>query len=282
MIRVLALVDRLPSDPDWKGGVIWDNLMTLAQSEYEVLVVGPELASRVELKHPNLKVASPIKSWRADQFLALARLMFNYQPDVVHVFAPRPPTYSLMPQLWPLLTSFCMAQVRVQKFFTGFDSADHFPSLLTWINRTPHFATSLSLAAEAGPCRDLEILLPSPISEWTRPLDGLAWLADQLCLAPSAVAGILGGWGNSSSELRRQGWLELKTCANRVRFLPDLGLAQALKWLNPSGHVATQWMNKDDMRLKVLEALPEIEFAALNDLSRLYSSHLNALGSRVR
>lgn len=279
MLKVAALVDRLPDDPRWKGGMIWQTLLDLAQSEYEVLAIGPGLNGVESLRHSNLRIAHSLSSWGLSQIVNLLTTLLAFQPDVIHVFAPRKPKHKWAPQIWPWLTSYASLQPHIRRYFTGYDTHDSGPFIRQWAQRSINITPHSAIAPE--PYHDLEgfdWLIPAPVDEWVSPREGIAWLTDQLTLMPHTHAAIIGGWGGADTDMRRWGWERLGRHALRIHMLPALGLAQSVALIKQSRHVVRQWLNPGDWKARALDQLVEPSFQVQNELTRLYSKQLFVLG----
>lgn len=264
MSRVLVFTDRDSEDSGWKGALIWQTILGLAESQHEVMVASPLESDRAGFTHPRLTVTRPVTSWRADQIVPLTRLLFTYQPQVIQTFALKTSAFWPALSVWPYLQGLCRTMPHLQRISTLFDEDDAATADATfrW-HQSAHTVTVFSehqrarceqrfgrqaivvpmeitpLIAQSSPLSG--VIVPAPVSEWHDPQGGLLRLARFCGEDQSLNVHILGGWGDWTARQRKQGWICLQKVAERVRFHPDFSfnefatIAQTAErlWLEP-------------------------------------------------
>ena len=312
MSRVLVFTDRDSEDRGWKGALIWQIILSLAESQHEVLVATPLESGRTAVTHPRLTVTRPVTSWRADQIVPLTRLLFTYQPQVIQTFALK--TSRLWPALsvWPYLQGLCRTMPHVQRISTLFDEDDAITTDASF--RWHQSANAVTVFSEHQRARcehrfgrqvlvvPMEItpitkppsplrgvVVPAPVSEWHDPEGGLMRLARLCTEEQSYDVHILGGWGDWTARERKQGWLRLQKVAERVHFHPDFSLSEFATiaqtaerlWLEPLHQsswrylLATTLGTQYERKMTLPGAwVPSVSAGSTaNSLSRIYLAH---------
>ncbi|MGZ3723236.1 MAG: hypothetical protein ACXVA9_09915 [Bdellovibrionales bacterium] len=309
MARLLILTDRAPDDADWKGALIWRIILSLAESQHEVLVATTlELGDDV-ITHPRLNIIRPVNSWRIDQLPKLAKVLLTYRPQVIHTFALQDkglwPAFSL----WPYFTGMCAVIPGLKRFSTVFDADDTGKSTANWHQQSTRltvfsqghsteFSMQFERPAEIVPL-DLDheghgepvdpsvALIPTPVSEWKKPEENLRHVRDLLQRHPETTLRIVGGWGDWEPSRRREGWKILGPVAARVNmtqpmnyraFVGELQTAGAI-WLEPLRRnswkflLCTRLANQLGKELFIASPLgfELLPGSTANSLSRLYS-----------
>ncbi len=245
MARLLVLTDRAPNDPDWKGALTWQIILSLAESQHEVLVATPLPLESIELTHPRLTVTRPLNSWRVDQIGKLGRILITYQPEIIHTFALK--TERLWPSLtvWPYAAAICKAMPRLRRFSTLFDDDDlqENDANVQWHKDSTAitvFSENHRLRVERALDRPTQILplefelgkdslpagpvclIPAPVSEWLNPLQSLLRFAKFAAGNPELSFKVIGGWGQWTGRERKEGWRLIGEVGHRVSMLEPL------------------------------------------------------------
>ncbi|MGE4132523.1 MAG: hypothetical protein AB7F86_12845 [Bdellovibrionales bacterium] len=278
MAKILAIVDREPPDPDWKGAFAWQSILSLAESQHEVLVMTTAKPEVLEISHPRLTIARPCESWSLRATWPVLQTVLSFQPQIIHTFALKPPSSSWN-SIWPLIQSLGQALPAVRTYSTRFDEFDFAP----FSPAEPPIEWPSPLDESAARWEPKRVLIPAPVSEWQSFSLDLLMLADFLEQHTEWEAEIIGGWGDLNLLARREGWQWLGPSASRVRMSEPLGLTQFcqklagasalwLRGLDPrqwrsriSGHLATE------LNIPVLGPLDTLSLGSTsNYLSRLY------------
>jgi len=310
MARLLILTDRTPLDSDWKGALVWKIILSLSESQHEVLVATTCDLESIEVQHPRLTVVKPVTSWRVDQLPKLVKLLLTYQPQIVHAFGLQ--TENLWPplSLWPMFAGMCAVMPGVKRFSTLFDARDCGTASMAWHKQATRLtvfndAASKSLShlverpLESVPL-DLEVsvspeqsdeaplvLVPANVSEWEHPIHGLVHIRDHLNRHPATNFKIVGGWGDWPPSKRKEGWQILEAVASRVHmcepvsyatFVDMLASADSL-WLEPLHRESWKFYLSsglaEHLKKRVYVSSPARVSAAVgstaNSLSRLYN-----------
>lgn len=271
MARILAIVDRRPDDPDWKGAAAWKMIHSLAESQHEVRVLTTEDPAVIHWAHPRLTVTRPSRSWSATELPKLMQAIWSFQPEVIHSFSLR--TSSLWPALsvWPWLSGLTKVLPNTRRWSTLFDSTDLQPkdatfpwhvgghgltvpsravretlrrSFLGTIETLPldlDVVEPMITSPSTGTIEPPFALIPAPVNRWRNPWEDLRRLAEFLRQNPELKVLIVGGWGEFSPSRRKKGWLILSGVMSQVRMTDPLSLAQLLPyartadrlWLEP-------------------------------------------------
>jgi|GEM_PF-5031255 len=254
MARVLVLTDRHPLDPDWKGAVAWNLILSLSESQHQVLVLTTQDPETIPISHPRLTIARPAKSWDARQLPKFLQGILLFRPEVIHTFAVKPSRLWKGLSIWPYLHTACRLIPGLQRFSTVFESSDLPENDPSWAwhmgsRRTVVFSGEQKLAmenrnrsAEVSPLEieaptefdDEEpgvpyILVPAPVSEWNNPQRDLLMLARHLEQNPDLHAHVSGGWGDWPTSSRRIAWSKMMPVADRLHMLEPLSLPQVVR-----------------------------------------------------
>ena len=258
MTRLLILTDRAPDDADWKGALVWRIILSLCESQHEVLVACTQEFSDYPVSHPRLNIVRPVKSWRVDQLPKLAKLLLSYQPQVIHTFALQDKFWPAL-SLWPYFTSFCAAIPGIKRFSTIFDSNDYGKSTFNWHQQATKltvFSQGHSTELDLEFDREIEIvpldldheitvessdesiaLIPSPVSQWKNPEDNLRHVCNLLQRHPEKTLRIIGGWGEWEPSRRREGWKILEPVVARVELTEPMNYHAFVDELRRAGSV---------------------------------------------
>jgi hypothetical protein len=295
--RLLVLTDRLDSDPDWKGAVIWQTIMSLAESQHEVLVATPLSLEYIQQTHPRLTVIQPIRSWRVDQLPRLIKTILSYQPQVIHSFALQPSRTLTPLTVWPYLTGMCKALPgvrRVSTFFEVADCARRDPSFL-W-HQSCSIATAFSEAHRQTIALELDrpatrlplelqslsgapatrLVIPAAVSEWQNPTSGLQVLRRRLEENSAVTALVIGGWGDCSPSQRKAGWSELQELGARVKMCAPLSYSDLLEELRQGGEILLDLLPPRSWRYLLISQLLNVnaQGSTANSISRIYSAEV--------
>lgn len=302
MARLLVFADRGPRDMEWKGDLVWSTILSLAEAHHEVLAVTPLNLTLLEgISHPRLTLAQPAPSFSVRYLGRWLRAVLQFQPEILHSFALQSePTVhpgaglvaGLLDRLssWPAIVQALNAFPRVQRWSTIFDERDFapFPTVRPPLELGSLIDTPADDEPGLGPFPFEDfVLIPAPISEWSRPQVDLLMLADFLENNSDMGACIVGGWGDLRLSERREGWELLGALSARVHLLPEvdlLGLSSIARrsrglWLRPLASGA--WRTLVSHQLAESLALPTHgspsrplpSGSSANFLSRLYSNN---------
>lgn len=264
MARVLVLTDRLPSDHDWKGAFTWKLILSLAESQHQVLVLTTAETEAIGITHPRLSIGRPAPSWAAQHLPKFLQGILMFRPEVVQTFAMRPSKLWPALTIWPYLNSALRVLPGVKRFSGYFEETDisEKDPALTWhrgshagATFTPSLQRTLSerfqLRSDVLPL-DLELprerevagtsgalLVPAPVGEWSDPDHGLDELARFLRENSELKARIVGGWGELPLLSRREGWGHLLDVADRVKLLEPMALPEFIKEVQSAAQI---WM----------------------------------------
>jgi hypothetical protein len=312
MARVLILTDRGPGDADWKGDLVWRIILSLAESQHEVLVACTQKFDEHPMTHSRLNIIRPVHSWRADQLPKLVRVLMSFQPQVVHTFALQ--DHGLWPalSLWPYFSGMCAVYPGLKRFSTLFDAHDYEgPASAGWHRQ----ATKLTVFSEGHATelatrfdRPIEIvpldfeheppdgensggegaLIPAPVSEWNSPRQNLLHVRELLHRHPELTLKIIGGWGDWPASERREGWKILGSVAGRVHLTEPVDYHALTDELREAGQLWLEPLRRNSwkfllcMRLasqlgkEFLVASPLgfewLPGSTANSLSRLYAT----------
>ncbi len=241
MGRVLVFTDRAPEDGSWKGALIWQIILSLAESQHEVLVASP--LEGLTLTHPRLTLTRPVNSWRADQILPLSRLLLSWQPQVIQTFALAPSRLWPSLTVWPYLMGMLKALPHIQRVSTLFDEDDIEAGSASFLwHRSAQAVTVFSerqrtraevrlgrkvslVPLETPPVAAAHlnsgVVVPAPVSEWANPDLGLQRLARFCAEDLSRQVHVLGGWGDWTAARRKRGWITIQEAAERIHFHPN-------------------------------------------------------------
>ena len=306
MARVAVLIDRAPRDPDWKGGAAWTLINALAESQHDVQVFTPLDPAAIESAHPRVQIARPAPSFGIATMVTWGRALAQYQPEIVHTFAPRPARFAGL-TIWPYLEGLGPVLRHTRRIATVFEAADTDPghAAARWLRghaRWTAFARDLTLATGyAGELDQLSLidalpwsapgsradkdvfLIPAPVAEWIDADHGWRALRDLLRDHPARRARIVGGWGEVSLAARRDAWAALGEVADRVEMTEPWSLSEFLAAVGAGAEVWAELLAPTSWRARVAAVVQlgverEARFAGgrseetLNQLSRIYSS----------
>lgn len=309
MARVLVLTDRLPDDHDWKGAFTWKLILSLAESQHQVLVLTTADTEAIGITHPRLSIGRPAPSWTAQHLPKFLQGILMFRPEVVQTFALKPSKLWPAMTIWPYLNSALRVLPGVKRFSGYFEESDlseKDPALI-WhrgshagATFTPSLQRTLSdrfqLRSDVLPL-DLElprqreagdrtgaILVPAPVGEWSNPDHGLDELARFLRENPESKARIVGGWGELPLLSRREGWGHLLDVADRVKLLEPMALSEFIKevqaasqvWMKPLGvqswrHIVASLVAEGLGRKTIGPRIILNQGSTANSLSRLFS-----------
>lgn len=254
MARVLVLTDRHPLDSDWKGAVAWNLILSLAESQHQVLVLTSLDPESIPVTHPRLTIARPAKSWDARQLPKFLQGILLFKPEVIHTFALKPSLLWPGLTIWPYLNTALKVLPGVHRFSTVFESTDLPEKDPSWSwhrgsRRTVVFSEGqklrlekLNRTADVSPLEveaphDFEgcaadypyVLVPAPVGEWNNPQRDLLQLAKYLLDHPETHAHIAGGWGDWPASSRRAAWSKMMPVAARLHMLEPLSMTELLR-----------------------------------------------------
>lgn len=311
MARVLVLTDRPVHDSEWKGFYIWNVILSLAESQHEVLVLTTLDPSEINVSHPRLQIAQPASHWRVDQLTKWTQAIMQFRPEIVHTFALNPQNLWSGLTVWPYLYGVLQAFPRVRRISTFFDEDDiSLSSTGFWHTGADQWtlfmpsSEDLAKSCYKGPIdlAPLElntpeenlpapsesrrvVVIPAPVSEWVHPQLDLFLLNDFLERSPQTEVHIVGGWGTTSLLDRKTGWQSLSPHVHRVQMLGEHTPAQFMKTLSRSHGIwlgalsPKKWKHflsaqlAHQMRLPVFGGVvPLVSGSTANFLSRLYST----------
>ncbi len=265
MARIAVLTDRSPNDFDWKGAFIWKLILSLSESQHQVLVLTPQEIENLSITHSRLTIARPAIHWRADKLPQYAQALLQFRPDIIHTFALKPERSWSQLTLWPYLNAAMTAFPHIRRYSTLFDSEDIDAKYSNWIwHQGSHALTVFTPTFQAQARQiyqgQIEIsplefevpdevhttveedvwLIPAPVSEWNMPQTDLQILTQALELEPERRVKIIGGWGDSLASEKRQGWKTLVTVAGQVSMGDPLNLSD---FVHAASGVRAFWMN---------------------------------------
>jgi hypothetical protein len=299
--RVLAIIDRPPADPSWKGAAAWKMIHSLAESQHEVRVLTTLAPESVACEHPRLTVTRPVRSWKAAELPRLMQAIWAYQPDIIHTFSLQPS--SLWPSLavWPWLTGITKVLPTARRWSTLFDEEDLNPKDAAFGWHTSgygmtvispavreriraHFSGPVEtvpldldlpeapIQLEAGPF----VLIPAAVDRWQNPQPSLHQLAAFLTKNRELSAVIVGGWGALAASERKQGWKTLSAVMAQVRLTGPLSLNELLHHARKAERLWLEPLPGESWNALVARTISGTlregpEGSAANFLSRLYS-----------
>lgn len=279
MARILALTDRAPDDPEWKGAFAWKTIHSLAESQHEVRVVTPLSLESIAWAHPRLTVTQPVTSWMAIEIANLTRAVMTFQPEIIHTFVLKPNTLWPVLTVWPWLSGIGRVLPRAQRWSLFLDDDDERSkdAAMIWhreSRRVDNLPVDLEFPREPRtvlPYGEFT-LVPAPVDEWESPREGLRRLAADLSRSPGMKAVIVGGWGKLPVSERRVGWGLLSRQLNQVHMTEPLSLDEFLNHAEQARTLWTEPLKRGSWRLKVSEAFTghTTGTSAANFLSRLY------------
>lgn len=276
MARLAVVVDRSPKDEEWKGAFAWKTILSLAESQHEVLALTTLDPAEIELQHPRLTVARPSAHFGPKDFPHWLRAWIQFNPDVIHTFALKKPARF---HFWPLINLSLQPFTRLRKFSSVFDPSDYapFPKI------DMPFEWELQPFTAAPEERPF-IVIPEPVSRWSRPMIDLILLNEFLMRHRELDCHIVGGWGEMALSERRTGWQTLQDVSDQIHMGRGVTLFDFIHlvtkssglWLNGlspqsfpariAGHVGRTWS------LTTWGEVPELSAGSpANFLSRLYS-----------
>jgi hypothetical protein len=271
-----VIVDRPPDDPEWKGAIAWNIILSLAESQHEVLALTTCDLSEIEISHPRLNMARPAPSFSLRHLPKWLRAIFQFQPEVIHTFAlklqgPRALT------VWPLLESGLSVMPRVRRFSTALSDSDLLPF--------PAVSAPFELpSGTATGEKSSTVLIPAAVSEWPRWQESLLLLNEFLMSNRELHVEILGGWGDLPLSDRRNGWQMLENVVQQVHMRDALSFTEFIEAARVSGGIwlrslpSNSWRalvatyTAKELGLPTWGDLPELKTGSTaNFLSRLYS-----------
>lgn len=274
MARVLILTDRHPLDPDWKGAVAWKLILSLSESQHQVLVLTTQDPETISITHPRLTIARPAKTWDARQLPKFLQGILLFRPEVIHTFALKPTRLWKSLSLWPYLHAACRVLPGVQRFSTVFEAGDLPEDDPSWpwhigSHRTVVFSNEDKRALEGQLTRGTEvspleiealaefdepddstpyILIPAPVDEWGHPQRDLLILAKYLQENPGVHARVAGGWGDWPTSSRRIAWSKIMDVADRLHMLEPLDFQTLLRTARAARVIWCEPLVKDSWR----------------------------------
>jgi hypothetical protein len=309
MARLVVLTDRYPDDTDWKGAFIWKLILSLAESQHEILAIVTEDPKRIPFTHPRLTIVRPAEQWRADQLPKLARSLLQFRPEILHTFALRSPKLWSPLTVWPYLDAMLAAFPQVRRCLTLLDAEDFDPrnSTTVWYQgaeaitvftsdharktkaafptiRVEQAPLDLEIPAYRSQQNSDEVLIPAPISEWTSPDRDLSELVAELSRKPELQIKIIGGWGDRPSSEQRRGWKALAAVAGQVQMLEPQCWQGFLELASKSRSLRLRGLKQDSWRTLVAHhvadslgkeidgpLLKNLRGSTANFISRLYA-----------
>ncbi len=314
MARVLVLTDRHPLDPDWKGAIAWKLILSLSESQHQVLVLTTQDPESIMITHPRLTIASPAKTWDARQFPKFLQGILLFRPEIIHTFAVRPSRLWKGLSIWPYLNGGLKVLPGHQRFSTVFEAKDlperdpswswHLGSKRTLVFSEDHKKTfeAYNRVTEVSPL-EIEIpttgafkeeatepfvLIPAPVGEWSHPQRDLLMLSRFLEDHPSLHARINGGWGDFPASSRRIAWAKLMGVADRLHMLEPLSLPEFIRMARASDTLWCEPIEKESWRGLLVAQLSAVlnvptrgsrpalpTGSTANFLSRLFAGNLS-------
>lgn len=302
--------DRSPHDPEWKGAFIWRTILSLAETQHEVLVATPLALVDIPFSHPRLNIIRPINSWRLDQLPKLIKVIFGHRPDVLHTFALQQSRLWPSLSVWPFLTMI-PAKKRVATLFEEQDCHEDFAAfewyknsgrLTVFGNSHRHtlgkvFARSLDslpLDLEIPPMDEGPIashaqflLVPAAVDQWLEVRQGFVQLAEWLRQNPEREVRIVGGWGTYPASARKEIWRSLGKLGSQIHMCEDMSLFKFLDVLREAHTLGLTAVNPSSWKFLLSyqlgrqlgkpvltrdESSPELAVGSTaNSLSRLYA-----------
>ena len=299
MARVAVLIDRAPGDPDWKGGAAWTIINALSESQHDVQVFTPLNPDRLGVIHPRVNVARPAKNFALTTMVSWGRALAQYQPDVIHTFAPHSARFPKL-TIWPYLEGLAPVLPRARRLVTLFDasdvSRDHVAA--RWVGghaRWSVFDPDLTLSDDhrhefdrlnvddvlpapapvpADPTAETApTLVPAPLSEWVDVDRAVANLASALRDDPNLRVRIIGGWGDTPPSERRRVWTTLGDLGARVHLGEALSLAEFVRDARAAQGLWTEALRPGSWRALVAARVRAGRSGdTINQLSRIYST----------
>jgi hypothetical protein len=284
MARLAVLIDRPPRDSEWKGAVAWNIILSLAESQHEVLALTTCELGEIDIDHPRLNVARPAPSFGLQHLPKWLRAIFQFQPEVVHTFALRPVRGPRALTVWPMLEGGLSVLPRVRRFSTALSDSD----LLPFSTVSPPLELpipSVESRAVTPSAPRSSVLIPAPVSEWHGWQGGVLMLNEFLQSNRQLHVEILGGWGDLSLSERRTGWRLLEHVNQQVHMRDSLSFEEFVAAARSSGGLWLRGLRPTSWRALVAAHVVQ-EFglptwgdladvrtgSTANFLSRLYSS----------
>jgi hypothetical protein len=274
MARVLVLTDRHPLDTDWKGAVAWNLILSLSESQHQVLVLTTQDPETIHITHPRLTIARPAKTWDARHLPKFLKGILLFRPEIIHTFALKPSRLWKGLTIWPYLHPACRVLPGLRRFSTLFEIADLPEGDPSWAwhigsHRTVVFSDEQKLeleahmnrAAEVSPLEieplqesedeDLNhsyILIPAPVGEWKNPQRDLLMLAKHLIEHPDLHAHVSGGWGDWPASSRRMAWSKMMPIASRLHMLEAHSMPELMREVRRAKSLWCEPLVKDSWR----------------------------------
>lgn len=307
MAKLAVLTDRSPADLDWKGAYIWKAILSLAESQHEVLVLTPLDPGEIPFTHSRLTVIQPATNWRLNHLAKWLMALLQFRPEVIHTFAPDKNAQWSLLSIWPYLNSAVSLLPDVKRVCTLFETSDFDskPPFGTWIRGAQSwtvftqaqadlarqiFKGEVTLApldsepASTEPDPERFLIVPAPVDQWRSPVVDLFMLADYLQIHPDTRVEIVGGWGRMSSRHRREGWEILQSVSTRIKMRDPLTLESFRERAAASSGMWLRALNPDDWTYyqsvqiavsfgkPIFGVKPQLNVGSTaNFLSRLYS-----------
>ncbi len=285
MARLAVLIDRPPQDPEWKGAMAWNIILSLAESQHEVLALTTCDLGEIEIAHPRLNMARPASSFGLQHLPKWLRAIFQFQPQVVHTFALKNHRARAL-TVWPMLESGLNVMRGVQRYSTSFSDEDLSP--FKEVSAPLELPLPLDSArTEEIFSRRLEstnIVVPAPVSEWPRWQASLLLLNEFLLNHRELHVAIIGGWGDLTLSDRRAGWNILEHVVQQVHMTEPMTFEKFVHFARQSGGIWLRPLAPNSWRtlaaahiaktfsLPTWGDVPDLQTGSTaNFLSRLYS-----------
>ena len=289
MARLAVLTDRAPNDSEWKGHFAWNIILSLAESQHEVLALTTLDPASIEVAHSRLTVVRPAAGWSLLHSPKWIRALFQFRPEIVHTFSLKPTKTPKALTIWPLLESALSAMPRIRRYSTSLSNSDFAP--FRGIETPLELQHTSRIQDTVNSIQDTEqqpnigsVIVPGAVSEWHRPQSDLLLLNEFLLSNRETHAHVIGGWGDWTLSERRSGWKTLEEVQSQVTMGPALDFAGFVElartsrgfWLRcfhgnswrslVAAHVARQ------LTLATWGEVPQLNVgSSANFLSRLYS-----------
>lgn len=276
MARLAVLTDRAPNDSEWKGAFAWNIILSLAESQHEVLALTTLDPASIEVSHSRLTVVRPAAGWGLIHSPKWIRALFQFRPEIVHTFSLKPSKTPKALTVWPLLDSALSAMPRIRRYSTSLSSSDFAPFRGI---ETPLELQPASRIPDIG-----LVIIPGAVSEWHRPQADLLLLNEFLLSNREVHVHVVGGWGDWTLSQRRDGWKMLEEVQSQVHMGPPLDFTAFAELVSKSGGLWLRCFHQNSWRslvaghvarqlaLPTWGEVPELNVgSSANFLSRLYS-----------
>lgn len=106
MAKICFLTDRLPNDPDPFSALIWNQFRSLADSQFEVLIVCQRAPQDMERwQHNRLQIIEPFPNFSMRYLPRFLQVLAGHKPDILHWVEPREKRLNHLQWLTPALAT---------------------------------------------------------------------------------------------------------------------------------------------------------------------------------